>query len=110
MPQGKNQVFQAFVMATSAKLTPQENIEAIQKMEEENLDCARRKGFVGIFSSNTSPLTQQLDSNIYGYQILVNYQVNKYRSRDGTKPFKNAPDSQKVMVHWKNITELSEFL
>lgn len=100
-------MFQSFVMATSAKLTPQENIQAIQKMEEINLDIARRKGFVGIFATNISPLTQQLDSGIYGYNTLVNYQINKYRRRDGTKPFKNAPDSQKVMVHWKNIIEFS---
>lgn len=107
LPQGKNKVFHNFVIGTSAKLTPQENIEAIQKMEEVNLDIARRKGFIGIFATNTSPLTQQLASSIYGYKTCVNYQINKYVDRDGTKPFGKAPDSQSVMVHWKIVTKFS---
>lgn len=107
LPQGKHKVFHALLMATSAKLTPPENIEAIQKMEEVNLDIARRKGFVGIFATNTSPLTQQLASDIYGYRTLINCQINKYVHHDGSKPFGMAADSQRVLVHWKNITEFS---
>lgn len=93
-------------MATSAKLTPQENVEAIQKMEEVNLAIAKRKGFIGLFSTNTNALTQQLGS-IYGYQTLVDYQINKYVHRDGSKPFVKAPDSQRILVQWKNIIEFS---
>lgn len=92
-------------MATSAKLTAQQNIEAIRKMEDVNLDIARRKGFVGIFTSNTNPLTQQLGSDVYNYRTLVDYQINKYVSRDGKKPFGKAPNEQRVLVQWKNIQE-----
>lgn len=98
-------MFHAFITATSAKLTPQENVEAVQKMEEVNLEIAKRKDFIGVSSTNTSTLTQQLASSIYGYRTLVDYQINKYVRSDGTKPFGNAPDSQRVMMQWKNITE-----
>lgn len=97
-------MFHNVVMATSGKLTPQQNIEAIQKMEEENVDVARQKGFIGILSTNTSLLTQQLGNSIYGYRTLVDYQINEYIDhRDGSRPFGNAPNSQRVLVHWKYI-------
>lgn len=102
LPQGKSKVFQALVMGTSGELTAKENVEVIHKMEEVNLDVARRKGYVGIFSTNTSVLTQQL-GKIYGFQTCVDYQINKYVDCDGTKPFGKAPDSQRVMVQWKVI-------
>lgn len=107
LPQGNNQVFHSYVQATSAKLTPQENIEAMQKMEEENFAIAKKKGFVGILTTNISPLTQQLSTSIYGYRTLVDCQVNKYCRPDGSRPFANAPDSQKVLLQWKNINEFS---
>lgn len=90
-------------MGTSAQLNAQENIAVIQKMEEENISLAKRKGYEGVLSTNTSPLTQQLGSNFLGYRTLVDYQVNKYVSSDGSKPFLKAPDSQRVIVHWKDI-------
>lgn len=92
-------------MGTSAKLTPQENIAVIQKMEEANLELATRKCFTGILATNTSPLTQQFGSNVYGYRTMVDYQINTYVHYDGTKPFERAPDSQRVIVHWKDVTE-----
>lgn len=107
MPQGKNKVFHCFVMATSAKLSPQENIEAIQKMEEVNVDMARRKGFVGILATNTHSLTQQLGSSLNKYRTLVDCQINNYAQRNGTRPFGKASDSVKVLVQWKNIIEFS---
>ncbi|XP_037039356.1 bacitracin synthase 1-like isoform X2 [Bradysia coprophila] len=105
LPNEKKKIFHNYVRATSAKLTPPEKVEAIQKMEEVNLDIARRKGFIGILITNTDLLTQQLASNVYGYETLVDYQVNTYVHRDGTKPFQKAPDTQRVMVQWKSISE-----
>lgn len=102
LPEGKNKVFHSFLMATTTKLTPQENVAVIQKMEEVQLDLAKRKGFVGILSVNTSPLTQQF-ANVYGYQEMVDCHINTYVHRDGTKPFSKAPDNQKIIVHWKEI-------
>lgn len=107
LPPGKNKVFHCFITATSAKLTTQENIEALQKMEEVSLEIAKRKGFIGMSSTQVSQVTMQLGL-IYGYRSMVNYQVNQYVHSDGTKPFEKAPDTQTIMFQWKNITEFYE--
>lgn len=89
-------------MATSADLNAKENIAVMHFMENEVLKLARRKQFAGILTTNTSPLTQQLGSNVYGYKSMLEYPINQY-IYDGTKPFGKAPDSKTVIVHWKDI-------
>lgn len=91
-------------MGTSAQLNAQENITVMQFMEDEVLEVAKRKGFAGILTTNTSPLTQQLGTHVYGYEALLNYQVNQYVAPDGSRPFGKAPDSQRAIVHWKLIS------
>lgn len=92
-----------FMMGTNAKLTAQENITIMQFMENEVLLLAKRRGFVGIFTTNTNPLTQQLGTHEYCYETLLDWQVNEFVSKDGTKPFESAPDSQRAMVQWKRV-------
>jgi hypothetical protein len=46
------------MMATDPALSNQENVEVMQFMEAEVLKMAQRKGFAGIFTTNTNPLTQ----------------------------------------------------
>jgi hypothetical protein len=46
------------MMATHPSLNYQQNVEVIQFMEAEVLNMAESKGFAGIFTTNTSPLTQ----------------------------------------------------
>lgn len=58
LPIGKRQILHSFMMGTDAELNAAENVQVIIYMEEENLRLARRKGFAGIFTTNTSPLTQ----------------------------------------------------
>lgn len=103
LPQGLNQIFHTSMMGTSTTLSPQENISVMQFMEDEVLVLAKRKGFAGIFTTNTSPLTQQLGTHVYGYETLLDYQVNQYVYHDGTKPFGKAPDTQRALVQWKPI-------
>ncbi|XP_041783947.1 mycosubtilin synthase subunit C [Anopheles merus] len=104
LPTGKNQILHSFMMGTCAELSAQENIEAMHFMESEVLKLARRRNFAGIFTTNTNPLTQQLGSNVYRYQTMLDYQVNQFvYSADGTRPFAAAPDSQRAVVHWKDI-------
>jgi hypothetical protein len=91
------------MMATSAHLNAKENIAVMHFMENEVLKLARRKEFAGILTTNTSPLTQQLGSDVYGYKSMLEYQINQYVYHDGTKPFGKAPDSKSVIVHWKDI-------
>lgn len=91
------------MMATSADLDAKENIAVMHFMESEVLKLARRKQFAGILTTNTSPLTQQLGSDVYGYRSMLEYPINQYVYHDGTKPFEKAPDSKTVIVHWKDI-------
>lgn len=104
LPQGKGKILHSFMMATHSTLQAKENIAVMQFMESEVLKLATEKNFSGIFTTNTSPLTQQLGSNVYHYKTMLDFQVNKYIASDGTKPFKRAPDSQRAIVHWKPIT------
>lgn len=103
LPQGKGQVLHSFMMATHPLLNYQQNVEVIQFMEAEVLKMARSRDFAGIFTTNTNPLTQQLGTDIYNYQVLNDYQVNLYMAPDGSKPFNEAPDSQRAVCSWRPI-------
>lgn len=105
LPEGTNQILHSFMMATSADLDAKENIAVMHFMENEVLKLAKRKRFAGIFTTNTSPLTQQLGSNVYGYKTMLEYPINQYVYHDGTKPFGKAPNSKTVIVHWKDIRD-----
>ncbi|XP_022911582.1 beta-alanyl-bioamine nonribosomal peptide synthetase ebony [Onthophagus taurus] len=103
LPPGKGKILHSFMMGTHSSLTPKENVAIMHYMEEEVLKMAKDRHFAGILTSNTNPLTQQLGSDVYGYQTLLDYQVNDYVAGDNTKPFGMAPDDQRVKVQWKPI-------
>lgn len=103
LPKGLNVIFHSFMMGTSPDLNPQENIACMHFMEHEVLKLAKSRQFVGILTTNSSPLTQQLGSDVYKYKTLLDYQVNKYIHTDGTRPFSKAPDTQRCIVHWKEV-------
>lgn len=58
LPKGKNKILHSFMMATKDRMSPVENVILMKVMEEQCLQLARRKKFAGIFTTNTSPLTQ----------------------------------------------------
>ncbi|KAG4068350.1 hypothetical protein HA402_007870 [Bradysia odoriphaga] len=89
-------------MGTSSHLTAQENIAVMRFMEAEVLKFATRKKFAGLLTTNTNPLTQQLGADIFDYEVMLDYQVNQCVS-GCCKPFGRAPDSQRAIVHWKEI-------
>lgn len=95
------------MMATSSDLNAKENIAVMHFMENEVLKLAKRKSFAGILTTNTSPLTQQLGSSVYGYKTMLEYPINQYVYHDGTRPFGKAPDNKTVIVHWKDIRDWS---
>lgn len=103
LPQGKGKILHGFMMGTHKKLDAKENIEVMQFMEEEEVRLARRRGFESIFTSNSSPLTQQLGSDVFDYEVLLDYQVNKFVAEDGSKPFGSAPDTQRVSCSLKRV-------
>ncbi|XP_011165813.1 tyrocidine synthase 1 [Solenopsis invicta] len=103
LPQGKGQIIHAFMMATNSNLNSAENILVMRHMEEYCLQFAKQKKYSGIFTTNTSPLTQQLGTDVYGYETMLIYQVNKYETTDGNKPFGKAPDDQVAICSFKMI-------
>lgn len=58
LPVEKGKIVHSFMMATHEELPTQENVAVIQFMEEELVRIAKKKGYIGIFTTNTSPLTQ----------------------------------------------------
>lgn len=63
LPKGQGKIFHSFMMATDKDLSAGENVILMREMEEQCLNVARRKGFAGIFTTNTSPLTQVSSPN-----------------------------------------------
>lgn len=44
-----------------------------------------------------------MGSEIFGYQTMMEYPINRFVYRDGTKPFGKADQSETVIVAWKSI-------
>lgn len=38
-----------------------------------------------------------------GYTSYLEYQINQYVTKDNIKPFQKAPNSQKVIIHFKEL-------
>uniref|UniRef100_A0A1B0CTX6 AMP-dependent synthetase/ligase domain-containing protein n=2 Tax=Lutzomyia longipalpis TaxID=7200 RepID=A0A1B0CTX6_LUTLO len=74
------------------------NRKLLQKLRiwEQVINVARRNKFTGVFTTNTSPLTQQLGT-VMGYKDLLTYKINQYVYRDGSKPFGTATDAEKQL-------------
>lgn len=56
-----------------------------------------------VLQINFSKPLQQLGTDVYGYESMLVYQVNKYEASDGSKPFGKAPDSQLAICSLKMI-------
>lgn len=63
LPKNKGQIIHNSMMATSTDLNPGENVLVIRQMEDYCLQLAKQKGYTGIFTTNTSPLTQVNDKS-----------------------------------------------
>lgn len=103
LPKGKGKLLHSFMMGTHSSLSPRENVAVFQFMEEEVLKLAKTRSFAGVFTTNTSPLTQQLGSDVFKYQTMLDYKINQFIASDGTKPFGLAPDTERAVVHWKPV-------
>ncbi|KAG6459387.1 hypothetical protein O3G_MSEX011364 [Manduca sexta] len=96
-------VLHSFMMATAEYLSPQDNVAAIRALEHATMNVARERRFLGVFTTNTSPLTQQLGTDILGFQTLLDYQVNQYVDANGERTFGKAPDDMRAVVCWKPV-------
>lgn len=61
LPKGKGQVMHNSMMTTSNELNAAENVLVMRQMEEHCLELAKQKKYAGIFTTNTSPLTQVIN-------------------------------------------------
>lgn len=103
LPEGKGTILHSFMMATNAELSPRDNVAAIRALEHATMRIARDRRFKGVFTTNTSPLTQQLGTDVLGFQTLLDYQINQYVDSNGDRTFGKAPDDMRAVVCWKPV-------
>ncbi|KAM3957963.1 LOW QUALITY PROTEIN: nonribosomal peptide synthetase ebony [Aphomia sociella] len=103
LPEGKGAILHSFMMATNEDLSPRDNVAAIRALEHATMRIARDRRFKGVFTTNTSPLTQQLGTDVLGFQTLLDYQINHYVDSKGDRIFGNAPDDMRAIVCWKPV-------
>ncbi|XP_053619845.1 beta-alanyl-bioamine nonribosomal peptide synthetase ebony [Plodia interpunctella] len=103
LPEGKGAVLHSFMMATAADLSPRDNVAAIKALEHATMRIARDRRFKGVFTTNTSPLTQQLGTDVLGFQTLLDYQLNHYVDARGERVFGAAGDHMRAVVCWKPV-------
>ncbi|XP_047512420.1 mycosubtilin synthase subunit C [Pieris napi] len=103
LPEGKGAILHSFMMATASSLSGADNVAAIQALEVATMKIARERRFLGIFTTNTSPLTQQLGTDVLGFQTLLDYQINQYVDSNGDRIFGEAPDDMRAIVCWKPV-------
>jgi len=61
LPKDKGKIIHNSMMATNSDLSPAENVLVMGQMEEYCLQLAKEKEYVGVFTTNTSLLTQVND-------------------------------------------------
>ncbi|KAL4707041.1 hypothetical protein ACJJTC_014320 [Scirpophaga incertulas] len=103
LPEGKGTVLHSFMMATSPTLSARDNVAAVRALEAHTARLAAARRFRAIFTTNTSPLTQQLGTDVLGFQTLLDYQINQYVDCNGDRIFGKAPDDMRAIVCWKPV-------
>lgn len=105
MPTNVGQIFHAFLMGTAENLNATQNIGVMTFMESEVIKLAKVKGYKGVFTTNTNPLTKQIGESVFGYETLSEVQVNKFVDTEGNRPFGNGADTLKSNVMYKDLTK-----
>ncbi|XP_013185041.1 beta-alanyl-bioamine nonribosomal peptide synthetase ebony [Amyelois transitella] len=103
LPEGKGTVLHSYMMATAAEMSTRDNVAAIKALEHATMRIARERRFKGVFTTNTSPLTQQLGTDVLGFQTLLDYQLNHYVDGNGDRIFGEAGDEMRAIVCWKPV-------
>lgn len=77
LPKGKRQILHNFMMGTDTSLSATENIELVTFMENEVIKISKRKGFVGVLTTNTNPLTQvwiiNVANPVFHFQLALRF-------------------------------------
>lgn len=95
-------ILENIFVSTHESLNAQENIALVTFMENETVRLAKEQKFCGIFTHNSNALTQQLASSVFGYETLIDLQVNQFIV-NGRKPFAIVPDSVRWILQWKKF-------
>ncbi|CAG0920940.1 unnamed protein product, partial [Notodromas monacha] len=83
-------VIHNFMMGTSMfETTDRESVQLMELMEEENVRVGSAAGYDALFTTNTSPITQQLGEQL-GYEVLDDFQINLFVDSNGKMPFAKA--------------------
>lgn len=91
------------MMGTAEGLKAKDNIAIMAFMESEIIKIAKEKGFEGILTTNTNPLTVQFGETVFEYETAADIHVNQYVDASGKRPFGKAPDSTKAVVMFKEL-------
>lgn len=91
------------MMGTSLDLDPRTNFALVNFMETQIIEVATKNNFKGILVTNIDPLTQYIGHERFGYQTLLSQHIKKYESKDGRKPFIEAPMEQVIEIMYKEI-------
>lgn len=89
-------------MVTNECLNARENIAVVTFMENEVIRLAKEQKFYANITTNSNPLTQQLDQSVFGYETLIDFPSNQFVI-DGRKPFANVSDLNHWMIQWKKF-------
>lgn len=100
--------FHGMMSATAQKLSPQENVDVMTFIEVENIKQAKANGFKYAMASNTNALTQQLAVDVFGYKVYKDLQVNQYVDVNGNRPYRNAPDTNRLVLSYKKLDDDDE--
>ncbi|XP_067141477.1 beta-alanyl-bioamine nonribosomal peptide synthetase ebony isoform X1 [Centruroides vittatus] len=90
------------MLATALSLSPAENVQVVIYMEKQLLTFARSRGFHGVFTINSSKITQVICEEMLGYQIMSQYKVQNYVYR-GKKVFEEAPSDAILSACYKYL-------
>lgn len=78
LPVGKGKILHCYMMATNTDLSPAENVIIMSEMENEILNLATEKGLLGIFTTNTSPLTQVYFILLFNDVLMLSLRFIEY--------------------------------
>lgn len=99
----KGQVAHGLMYGTLLNLKSKDKIAIMGFIEENSISLAKSRGFTGMFTTNTNPLTQQLGKNVFGYKTLATLQLNQYVDKSGRKPFQKALDHYVAVAMYKDL-------
>ncbi|CAL8104229.1 unnamed protein product [Orchesella dallaii] len=99
----KGTVIQIALMGTSSSVSTMDNILLISLMLEAAIVGAKNMGYSGAMTTTSNPLQLNLCEGVFHFDLIKEVQINQFRSKDKTKPFRMASDHQKLHVLYRRL-------